>query len=822
MLESAKDLTIEAAVSASSRLTDTPSSLRPQEISKLLNSRLDRDVLNGMKCVISLISRGEDGLTHFADVVKNVTSSNLKIKYLVLIYLTRYAEVQPDTALLSINSIQKSLSDKNASSRTTAIRSLAGIRIPEISSLLLLCIKRTVTDPTPWVRAGTAIAIAKAYEIPNINRKQLFEYLCQLIADSDPLVVGSAIKAYYKIKVELNNNRKKWDPIHGNFRRFAEIMSQLDEWAQCYLIEILVEYSRKFLPRPKLYLRSEENQVINLPDDYSDIPFPVYDVSMDSDLELFLNSLKVLVYSRSEFVILSISKAIYLLAPPLTFKHFKLNAALCKLATGSKNNQISLFALQTISMVSSHDKSIFGQYYKKFYLFPSDTIPIATCKLQILSSLISENNVKIILDELKYYALNSNNHLLIAKEAIKAIGCCSQISPYWNEKILKWCSKQIKRTGGGILNELLTVTRYLIQQKQSQSTVHNSEDVKQDIMKTTYRLSLILKDDEVNLESDAKASIIWIIGEFTGVAQNTIAPDVMRILIKNFVKEAEKVRYEILVLSAKVFSIELDNFKNENREDDTEAMLSFLENNIISKMFQHVLQLAKYDQSYDTRDRARLFHVLLNTGSSQSQLASLFLQVPKPVPTITSSTELGSKEFKSLHSALVDYFKANDWTSDESSLPPSSIRKQTQIRTNNLSNSGGNVTSVSSAKSRSGSPPIISNHAISSASYHNRNNLPETKETYRLQSLDEFFGNEDEEESGEELESSSEEEEDYEEESEESDDDNEEEEEEGDEVEEEGKNEENEQKVNEDGGVDNYSTSDESDVDSQKNFIQHQ
>ena len=65
MIDSAKEFTIETAVSASARLTDTPSGSRPQEISKLLNSRTDREILNGMKCVISLITREEDALPYF-------------------------------------------------------------------------------------------------------------------------------------------------------------------------------------------------------------------------------------------------------------------------------------------------------------------------------------------------------------------------------------------------------------------------------------------------------------------------------------------------------------------------------------------------------------------------------------------------------------------------------------------------------------------------------------------------------------------------------------------------------------------------------------
>lgn len=88
-----------------------------------------------------LITREEDALPYFADVVKNITNSDPKIKQLVIIYLTKYAEVEPDTALLSINSIQKSLNDKDPINRANAIRSLSGIRIGSIIPILVLSMK---------------------------------------------------------------------------------------------------------------------------------------------------------------------------------------------------------------------------------------------------------------------------------------------------------------------------------------------------------------------------------------------------------------------------------------------------------------------------------------------------------------------------------------------------------------------------------------------------------------------------------------------------------------------------------------------------------
>ena len=43
----------------------------------------------------------------FPDVVKNVVATSFEVRKLVYIYLVRYAEQEPDLALLSINTFQK-------------------------------------------------------------------------------------------------------------------------------------------------------------------------------------------------------------------------------------------------------------------------------------------------------------------------------------------------------------------------------------------------------------------------------------------------------------------------------------------------------------------------------------------------------------------------------------------------------------------------------------------------------------------------------------------------------------------------------------------
>ena len=63
---------------------------RLKEISKLLESRQDRDRLEGMKRVIGGMSKGAPAMeAFFAQVVKNVVAPSIEIRKLVYIYLLR-------------------------------------------------------------------------------------------------------------------------------------------------------------------------------------------------------------------------------------------------------------------------------------------------------------------------------------------------------------------------------------------------------------------------------------------------------------------------------------------------------------------------------------------------------------------------------------------------------------------------------------------------------------------------------------------------------------------------------------------------------------
>lgn len=186
--------------------------------------------------------RSKPCLPFFSSVVKNVASPNIEVKKLVYIYLLHYAESEPDLALLSINTIQKSLSDQNPQIRAMALRVMSGIRVTVISQIVSLAIKKGCGDMSPHVRKAAALAIPKCYRLDPGTLPQLLDYLSILLGDKQYYVVGSAVMAFLEVCPE------DIDLIHKHYRALVRKLVDMDEWGQLALIRLMNLYARKSFP----------------------------------------------------------------------------------------------------------------------------------------------------------------------------------------------------------------------------------------------------------------------------------------------------------------------------------------------------------------------------------------------------------------------------------------------------------------------------------------------------------------------------------------------------------------------------------------------
>lgn len=633
LTHAAQELTLDAASAARSS-RNAPRSLDKNQIKKLLDSRNEREVLEGLRKVISMMYRAQKTLPFFSSVVKNVASPNLEIKKLVYIYLIHHAEQEPDLALLSINTIQKSLSDSNPQVRALALKTMSGIRVPVISQIVSLAIKKGAGDMSPYVRKAAALSIPKCFRLDPNQSPQLIEYLTTLLGDKQYYVAGAAVTAFMEICPE------RTDIIHKYYRSLVRKIVDMDEWSQLSTMRMLTIYARKCFPRRTRTVKADE-KAADLQGFYNEAgnngDAVEQAVILDPDLELLLNSIKPLLQSRNSGVVVGAARCYVSIGTPEYVKS-AVGPLVALLRGPSDIQQIALYNIVSVCLLQP---TAFVKYASHFLVRATDSGSVWELKLEVLTLVFphAPPHVKsLILNELEHFSRGSDK--LLVREAVRAIGRCAQSDSATSSRCLRLLLSQITSLDGNLAAESLTVIRHLIQQD---STAHTS---------TVVRLA---KNLDSATDPQARATIIWLVSEFAGLnGEDNIAADVCRILLKGFAEEADIAKRQILLLTAKVYLHHLNRVIESRKSQEAEGeaaeptSLNEVEDHPVAQLWNYVLLLVRYDTSYDLRDRARLFKALLGVP----QLATLMLLAPKPAPQAPSPSET-RKDFTLGSAALV-------------------------------------------------------------------------------------------------------------------------------------------------------------------------
>lgn len=600
-----------------------------------------------------MMYRSKPCLPFFSAVVKNIASPNIEIKKLVYIYLLHYAESEPDLALLSINTIQKSLNDQSPQVRAMALRVMSGIKVPVISQIVSLAIKRGCGDMSPYVRKAAALAIPKCYRLDPNTLPQLLEYLSTLLGDRQYYVVGSAVMAFLEVCPD------RIDIIHKHYRGLVKKLVDMDEWGQLATMRLLTTYARSCFPVRTKRLKKHkskgfyEDEGSEEEQDGSEEEVRV----LDHDLELFLKSSKPLLSSRNSAVIVSTARCFLYLG---TSEY--IDAAIGPLVALLRSPQdIQHVAMYNIVAVCLVRPESFVRYASHFLVRATDTLDVSRLKFEILTLIFPHCETltrELILSELEHFTRSPETALV--QESVRAIGRCAQNDSSASARCLRLLLNQLSSQDGNLVAESLTVIRHLIQQAPQKHVM------------TVIRLA---KNLDTMTNPDARATMIWLVGEFSGLPEEeNIAPDVLRILAKGFADESEAAKLQIVLLAAKVYVHYLNRNKalqgetsssTPTEQSDTtpsQPLETATENgwqeepqspshdtapipiaaeqkpHSIPLLWTYILHLTRYDTSYDLRDRARLYRALLDNPQS-TQLASLLLLAPKPVPHTPSPSE---------------------------------------------------------------------------------------------------------------------------------------------------------------------------------------
>uniref|UniRef100_A0A8C5DZP6 AP-3 complex subunit beta n=1 Tax=Gouania willdenowi TaxID=441366 RepID=A0A8C5DZP6_GOUWI len=588
---------------------------RHDDLKEMLDSNKDALKLEAMKRIVAMIARGKNASDLFPAVVKNVACKNIE--------------------------------DPNQLIRASALRVLSSIRVTIIVPIMMLAIKEAASDMSPYVRKTAAHAIPKLYSLDPEQKDQLIEVIEKLLADKTTLVAGSVVMAFEEVCPE------RIDLIHKNYRKLCNLLIDVEEWGQVVIINMLTRYARTQFLNPnineslleeggggdKTFYCSDEDE------DEDEEKEKQAEVSalakrkpyvMDPDHRLLLRNTKPLLQSRNAAVVMAVAQLYFHLAPKAEVG--VIAKALVRLLRS--HSEVQFVVLQNVATMTIKRRGMFEPYLKSFYIRSTDPTQIKILKLEVLTNLANETNISTILREFQTYIKSMDKDFVAA--TIQAIGRCATNIGEVRDTCLNGLVQLLSNRDELVVAESVVVIKKLLQMQPEKHS---------DIIKHMAKLT-----DNIQVPM-ARASILWLIGEYCEHVPK-IAPDVLRKMAKSFTNEEDIVKLQIINLAAKLY---LTNSKQ------------------TKLLTQYVLNLAKYDQNYDIRDRARFIRQLIvpteKSGALSKYAKKLFLAL-KPAPVLESPFkdrdhfQLGSLSHL-LNAKAGGYQELPDWPE---SAPDPSVR----------------------------------------------------------------------------------------------------------------------------------------------------
>ncbi|KAJ9584754.1 hypothetical protein L9F63_020904, partial [Diploptera punctata] len=411
-----------------------------------------------------------------------------------------------------------------------------------------------------------------------------------------------------QININIEVCPERIDLIHKNYRKLCNLLVDVDEWGQVIIINMLTRYARTQFTNPNINEDSGE--------DLNNKPFYDEDddedddddsekggkrkkkLMLDGDHRLLLRNTKPLLQSRNASVVMGVAQLYHHLAP--RSEVMVVAKALIRLLRSHR--EVQSVVLNCIASISTLHKGMFEPFLKSFFVRTSDPTHIKLLKLEILTNLATETSISVILREFQTYISSHDKEFVAA--AIQAIGRCASNIKEVTDSCLNGLVSLLSNRDEAVVAESVVVIKKLLQ---TQPNEHK------DII--IHMAKLV---DFITVPQ-ARASILWLLGEYSDRVPK-IAPDVLRKMAKTFISEEDIVKLQILNLAVKLY---LTNPKQ------------------TKLLCQYVFSLARYDQNYDIRDRARFLRQFIfpSAGYDNSRLAKhakkIFLAT-KPAPVLES------------------------------------------------------------------------------------------------------------------------------------------------------------------------------------------
>ena len=544
-------------------MSSSTSSNKAGDIIDDLNSlKVDRQK-TAIKKIISAMTIGRDVSKLFPHVVKCIITPNLELKKLVYLYIINYARVKPLETLLAVNALKRDASDYNGNplTRALAVRTMGCLGVEEIMQFLCDPLKDALNDKDPYVRKTGALCVAKIYDINPQLAEDQFGFLDKikemLEEETNAMVLANCISAL----IEISTTKGK-DILEINWSKCRHLMSALhenNEWTQIYLLEGISRYSPT--------KQDEINEMIER----------IIPCVSHSNAGVVLSVIKILI------------KLLDLVENPETIRtvYKKITPSLVTLL--SSEPEIQYVALKNINILIQKRPIIFEKDIKIFFSSFTEPLYNKLEKLEIIYKLVSMNNIDIVLNELKEYA--SDVDIKFVRRSVKLIGQCA----------IK-LEKAAQRCVETLVELVKTQVSFVIQE-----AIIALKDIFRRYPNTFEGAMAIINENLRTLDDpEAKAALIWIIGEYSDRIEG--AENQLIKFIDNLKEEPYVIQINILDSATKTF------LKCQSEESY----------NILNQVFDFC---TKECEDPDVRDRGYMYYRLMTIDP---QIANKIIVNEKP------------------------------------------------------------------------------------------------------------------------------------------------------------------------------------------------
>ncbi|KAJ5215805.1 Armadillo-like helical [Penicillium cinerascens] len=456
------------------------------------------------KIVANMTMSNNDMVALFPDVIDCMNLPSLEIKKMCFLFLVNYSRMKPEVALKALPILVDDMADNNPLVRALALRTISYVHVREFVEATFQPLKRLMQDNDPYVRKTAAFCVAKLYEHDKktVENSDLIDRLNKMLKDENPTVVSSVLASLVDIWGRSESISLTIDYVSAS--KLVSILPDCSEWGQSYILEALMSY---------------------VPQDTAEA------------LLLAERVAPRLSHSNSAVVLTSCRVILYLMNYIAEEKHItslcrKLSPPLVTLL--SKPPEVQYLALRNAILILQKRPEVLRNDIRVFFCNYNDPIYVKVTKLELMFMLTTKENISVVLAELREYATEIDVHFV--RKAVRAIGKLAIKIESAAKQCIDTLLELVDAKIPYIVQEATVVIRNIFRKYPNQY-----EGI----------ISHVIRNIDDLDEPEAKAAIIWIIGQYADRIENS--DGLLQDYLATFHDETIEVQLALLTATVKFF-----------------------------------------------------------------------------------------------------------------------------------------------------------------------------------------------------------------------------------------------------------------------------